>query len=113
MTENEYYNAMSSFADLPADKVKDVWFECFSYILEKFKVGFTKEAIKSLFHKFTMNNWKALHRENSPDYADSSNEDIRRAFAGEAHYISDRVSYDRLFRVHWLYLRGYVDGDGK
>lgn len=110
MTESQYYDTMSNFkSSMTFDKVHKKWFKCFSYILKRFNVGYTSATIKDLFYGFSMQNWELLHLNNSI-YSNKSDTEILDAFAGECQYISDRTSYDRLFRTHWLFLMAY-DGE--
>lgn len=54
-----------------------------------------------------MKNWKALHKENT-DYKDASKAEMVEAFKGDICYISDRLSYDRVFRSHWLFRNAFA-----
>lgn len=107
MTEKEYYKTMGKFDPrMDFETIHKNWFECFSYILKSFKVGFNSKAIKSMFYHFDMANWKALHKENT-EYKDCDKQKLIKKFCGECWYISDRASYDRLFRTHWLFIRAF------
>jgi hypothetical protein len=55
-----------------------------------------------------MVNWDDLDKENSI-YKQDSKEQLIEKFCYECVYICDRVSYDRLFRTHWLFLRAFED----
>ena len=108
MTESEYYKAMSSFdSKMPPEEVAALWRRCFAYILRSYKLGFTEKAIERLFEDFEMCNWPALHRDKCLETKDMSTMELRGWFASECHYISDRASFDRLFRTHWLYNIAY------
>jgi hypothetical protein len=108
MTKNQYYKIMSNFdKDMSFEELHEKWFKCFDYILRLFKVGFNKKSIKSLFYDFDMENWKAMHKENSVEYKDHTKEQLIDEFCGECDYISDRTSYDRLFRTHWLFRQAF------
>lgn len=107
ISDDEYYDIMCNFKSLTDFKdIHDKWFSCFHYILTRW--GFNKRSIKSLFDNFVMLNWKDLHQENT-EFKDLSKELLYNSFAGECWYISDRMSYDRLFRTHWLFLRAFHD----
>src|SRR3989344_6026350 len=82
------------------------WFKCFDYILRSFKSGHNAKTIKSLFYDFDMDNWTALHKENT-EYKNNTKEGLIKNFCGECGYISDRTSYDRLFRTHWLFRQAF------
>ena len=51
--------------------------------------------------------FKALVKENSVEFKEFSNKQLIEAFCGECGYIYDRVSYDRLFRTHWLFIHAF------
>ena len=82
------------------------WYLCFEYMLKSFKAGFTSKAIKSLFYNFDMENWQALWLQ-STRYKDNTKPELIEFFAGECFYISDRYSYDRIFRAHWLFRKAF------
>jgi hypothetical protein len=107
MTKKQYYEIMCNMDTKRSFKVlHENWFRCFEYILKSFKVGFTKKVIHSLFYNWTMENWTAMHQEET-EYKGYTKKKLIGAFCGECCYISDRVSYDRLFRTHWLFLRSF------
>lgn len=103
ITEEEYYELMGNMDSLKTfKKLHEAWYKCFNHILNSFNVGFTEKAIRSLYFDFDMSNWKAMWKENS-EYKDCTYEELLKVFKGECSYISDRVSYDRLFRTHWIF----------
>lgn len=67
---------------------------------------FKKKSINSLFYDFDMSNWEALHKENT-EYKNYTKSELIESFASECSYISDRASYDRLFRTHWLFRNAF------
>lgn len=107
MKKQDYYNLMCNF-DSKSDfeKLHKEWFQCFDYIMRVFKVGHNSKTIKSLFYNFDMDNWTALHKEKT-EYKDYTREKLIKSFCSECSYISDRVSYDRLFRTHWLFRQAF------
>ncbi len=109
MKENEYYKLMENFnEDMSFDEIHDKWYKCFYYILRSFKVGHNKSTIKSLFYDFDMENWNSMHRENT-EYKNYTKLELLDDFCGECDYISDRTSYDRLFRTHWLFKQSFSE----
>jgi hypothetical protein len=113
LDEQTYYKYMSSFSTKLSFRVIHYrWHECFTYILRSLKVGYTQRVIDSLFYGWEMSNWKAMWKENS-EYAFSDAADIRESFCDECHYVCDRASYDRLFRTHWLFRKGWKAGFAK
>lgn len=107
MKEKEYYklmNRMDSKTDFKT--IHKNWFKCFDYILRSFREGHNERTIKSLFYNFQMDNWTAMHIENT-EYKNHTKAQLINSFCGECCYISDRASYDRLFRTHWLFRRAF------
>lgn len=110
LSEKRYYEIMCNFDETIAlnnfDKIHEDWFNCFARICRKLEPKILPSTIRALFYNFDMGNWTALHKENT-EYAKSSIEDLKNSFAGETDYISDRISWDRLFRTHWLFRQVY------
>lgn len=106
MTEKEYYEIMCEtiYKYKSFKKVHELWYKCFIYGMGKLKIS--KSAANNLFYNFLMNNWTALHKEKT-EYKDYSTSQLLESFKGECHYISDRLSFDRIFRAHWLFLQVY------
>ena len=104
MTRAEYYSTMCGGMGDTFEEILPNWRLCFSYFL--LPKGFEEPAIKDLFFEFEMDNWKALHKENTR-YAGYSKEELIESFKAECSYISDRMSYDRLFRAHWLFRQAF------
>lgn len=103
--EEEYYHAMANFTvDMSFGTMYQKWYQCFAYILRSYKLGYTPQAIDHLFHQFQMENWHL-----SSEHRGKSKEDLLKHFCLEALYISDRTSYDRLFRTHWFFINAYHD----
>ena len=88
------------------NELKFLWFACFSYVLRDFNSGFNFQSSFSLFWYFDMENWAALHKENT-EYVDYSQKRLKNSFLNEINYCSDRMSFDRLFRCHWLFKNVY------
>lgn len=88
------------------DKIYNKWKLCFAYVLRSYKCGYNKHSINHIFNRFNMENWKAMHKENT-EYANYSKEQLIDAFNKECDYICDRTSYDRLFRCHWLFKQAF------
>jgi len=107
MTKDEYYELMCNMKpELGFEALHYRWHKCFTHILRGFKVGYNQKIIDSLFYDFDMENWKDLHKENT-EYSSATPYELADAFRGECGYICDRVSYDRLFRTHWLFKRAF------
>jgi hypothetical protein len=107
ITEEKYYQLMGSMRKYKSfQKLHQNWYLCFEYILRSFKCNFSKKSINSLFYDFDMSNWEALHKENT-EYKNYTKSELIESFASECSYISDRASYDRLFRTHWLFRNAF------
>lgn len=107
MQKDDYYKLICSLD--PKSNFKTMhkkWFQCFDYVLRSFKAGHNAKTIKSLFYDFDMDNWEALHKENT-QYKNYSKKKLIETFCVECNYISDRTSYDRLFRCHWLFKEAF------
>ena len=106
-SEEKYYDYMCHMGKPSRFQgVLEYWEYCFSYSLKKMKSGFNNKSIKCLFEDFDMENWTALHIENT-EYAGKSKDKLVSEFIGECHYIADRMSLDRLFRCHWLFKQAF------
>lgn len=104
MNRQELYDLMciDIKKDTSFDVLHEKWFLCFSEVLKLFNKGFNEDSIKALFYEFDMANWKALHLENT-EYKTKTKKELLDSFLRECYYISDRLSFDRLFRTHWLF----------
>jgi len=102
MTEEKFYKIIGKGKTFK--KIHKNWYKCFRHFLLKY--GHTEESVKSLFYDFEMSNWKALHKENTV-YKDCTKESLIISFKGGCTYIRDRMSYDRLFRTHWLFRQAF------
>jgi len=93
-------NTMSKYKLEDFDQIHKYWFKTFNFILKNW--GFNKKARHELFYWWDMDNWKAMHLDKS-EYKKCSKEKLFDHFLGDTNYCSDRMSYDRLFRCHWLF----------
>lgn len=106
MKKDKYYEIMSTMHEhTDFEILHPLWKKCFEYILKSFKCKFTKQAINSLFYDFNMENWHLT----SPEHITGTKIELICNFVWECSYISDRTSYDRLFRTHWFFLRAFYD----
>ncbi len=107
--DNKWFKVMNSMEDVGGDfeSILALWEKCFCAYL-KSTIGLSKKGGKKLFRDFRMENWKALHLENT-DYANETKAELIESFQCECIYISDRMSFDRLFRCHWLFNRAFED----
>lgn len=110
MTENRFYKIAENLKpEMPFDELHSKWLECFKYMLKSFNVGYTDKLCEHLFYNFDMENSKMFWKEHNPEYKDCTKEQLIDKFCGDLSYISDRYSYDRIFRVHWLFLWAFRD----
>lgn len=110
ISKKKYYETMASFSWKDGFGVNHKkWFECFEYSLRNLDKGFTKALAKTLFYRFEMSNAAMFHIENHPAYAPLKDQPKKlfEEFADDVHYCSDRMCFDRLFRLHWLFLQTY------
>ncbi len=105
MKTKMYYKLMSNIGDT-FEEINKNWFKCFLYSFKKFEKSFTEEAVRTIYYDFEMSNWKAIHKEGTI-YANYDEKELLEAFKAELRYISDRPSYDRLFRAHWLFRHSF------
>ena len=88
------------------DEVRVIWEEFF---FRAFKMmGMNKKSIKVLWEDFEMSNWKAMWFEGS-EFENYTYRELFETFVGEAHYICDRLSIDRIFRTHWLFKEAFYN----
>lgn len=105
MTQTQFYELAENLtSDMSFEELHLKWLKCFKYMLKSFKVGYTDKICEHLFYNFEMQNSKMFWKENNPEYKDCTMEELIQKFCGDLSYISDRYSYDRIFRVHWLFL---------
>jgi hypothetical protein len=88
-------------------EIKKIWKEFFDITLKDIGIK-SQKSIDILFWEWDMCNWKAMHKENS-EYKDNSRKEMYDSFSGEASYIADRISLDRVFRTHWLFRQIFND----
>ena len=107
LTEEEYYHLMCGMdPKAPFEENHRRWLWCFAWILRHYKVGYRWQTIQSLFYNFEMDNWLAMHQDET-EYKGFTKLKLLKEFAGDCSYICDRASYDRLLRAHWLFRKAY------
>lgn len=93
---------LSSFEEIYA-----LWYEFFEKSMRAMGIR-SRQASKLLFEEWEMENWKNMHLENSV-YAEYNRDRLYQSFSGDVNYISDRISFDRLFRAHWFFRQVFMD----
>ena len=107
MKKDDYYDLMCKMdSEMEFDELHYKWHQCFTHFLKSLRLGYNQKIIDSLFYDFDMENWKDLHKENT-EYSETTSQELVEEFTGECHYICDRMSYDRLFRTHWLFKQAF------
>jgi len=101
---DKFIKGLSNSTDF--NQTMNIWFWFFKYTLKR--DGFNNKSIKELFYHWEMANWKAMHQENT-EYKGKTKEELFDFFVGDAAYCSDRMSYDRLFRCHWLFRQTFKE----
>ena len=99
---DDFYDKMGNIHCNDFDSSMAMWYWCFSKMLTSLCPSHTGSTARSLFWDWDMENWKAMWMEGS-EYEKSSREELINSFKCECNYISDRFSYDRVFRTHWLW----------
>jgi len=89
------------------EEIDKLWYEYFSFTIRELGVN-TKKAIDALYYDWDMDNWEAMHFSKS-EYKSYNRDEVYTAFYGDADYISDRISFDRLFRIHWFFKKCFHD----
>lgn len=113
INEDVYYDIMckqfyNNIQSMEFEEIHEKWLSCFAYILRSFDVQFSYKSISSLFYDFDMDNWAELRKKNSK-YKNCAKQELIDAFGEECNYISDRYSYDRLFRTHWFFRKAFEE----
>ena len=103
MTDKKYYNLVNEFYKLEDQKeIIDKYPKMFDAIcIRCFKLP--KRIRKSLFHGLVQGNWEHLwetEKENKTTIPE-----LCRDLKWEVFYCSDRMSWDRLCRIHWYWQR--------
>ena len=97
----EWYNSINELNTKNGfEELHKAWFSIFECYCKLWH--FNDAAIKVLFYNFQMDNWKAMHKENT-EYKDYSDDELLNSFIKDVEYSSDRMSFDRLFRNHWKF----------
>lgn len=81
------------------------WYKYFTYILYHF--DFDVERAHDLFVGFEMSNSKMFWKSNHVDYKGYEFYELYNSFISELEESNDKMSFDKLFRAHWLYLKAY------
>lgn len=110
MTNKQFYKIVENLKpEMSFEEIHSKWLTCFKYMLKSFKVGYTDKICEHLFYNFDMENGKMFWKEHNPEYKDCTKEQLIDKFCRDLSYISDRYSYDRIFRVHWLFRWAFRD----
>lgn len=111
MNKKEYYNIVCGglhniHQEGTFNELYKAWRKAFCYVLKR-QSGMSKKSAKHLFKYFEMQNSKMFWKDNNPEYSNHTQEELEQSFLSDVSYCSDRMSYDRLFRCHWLFLRAF------
>lgn len=88
-------------------EIKKIWKEFFDITIRDIGIK-EQKAIDILFWEWDMCNWEVMHKDNT-EYKNHTRKEMYDSFSGEASYISDRISLDRIFRTHWLFRQVFYD----
>lgn len=108
--ENTYYDWMIELiCDLTKDdfeKVEGLWKRCYYYVWrgywKKSETEISDDMIWEIYNNFEMSNFSILHKENT-EYVNHNKTKMFMEFCGELRYCSNKMSFDRLFRIQWLF----------
>lgn len=103
MTCKKYYKLINKFAQLQdQQEILDKYPEIFNAIcIYCFKLP--KRIRKSLFDDLTQGNWEHLHETETEKKEPIS--ELCKTLQWEVFYCSDKMSLDRLCRIHWCWQR--------
>ncbi len=85
--------------DLANDELTNRWKSAFFLIAKR--MGFNKEGRRYLWEQLAEGNWEHLHQTKEENMW--SRAKWLDNFASDLWYCSDRMSFDRLTRLHWQY----------
>lgn len=102
--EVKYYDMCSNISDniKDAKQIEKDWKWIFIHIITEMLPSLTEEDAEVMFNKYEMCNFKPWNKDNT-EYAHLSKEEMLKEFKDDLYYCSDRMTFDRLFRCHWLY----------
>jgi hypothetical protein len=95
---NELQKVKNTFV---TNYIKQLWYEYWCISLTNLGIK-DQVAIDALWNNWDMCNWDIMHIENT-QYKEYTKQELYDAFVADADYIYDRISFDRLFRTHWLF----------
>ena len=96
-TEDIFEKIQNSIREGKSKKI--LWKKHFLYFL--LSEGFSVNSIRSLYRWNIGENWRELKVDDHEVYFSGN------PFDCDFHYILDRTTYDRLFRVHFKYCQTY------
>ena len=104
MKDEEYKRSMDlcgyiSKGDVTYQGVTDRWHHAFNCIAKY--LGFSKKSRVFLWVQLAYGNWEHFHL--TDEEKNLSADEWLEKFRNEVFYCSDRWSFDRLTRVHWIY----------
>ena len=102
MRDNKYYAKINAFNKLETSKeVINQYPDIFRIIVKhNFKVK--RSEIERMLETMCYGNWKRLW-ETDDETKLKTLDDYCEELKGELFYCSDRMSWDRLMRIHWIY----------
>lgn len=99
--KSKYYKKIDEFCNLHYNDAIKKYPEIFELIVKKnFKVQ--KSERKRMFEDLCAGNWKRLW-ETDDEKVLKTICDYTEQLQGEIFYCADRMSWDRLIRIHWIY----------
>ena len=98
-----YYNLINKFADLETPEETIAMYPEVFRAMCTYNFKLKKQTIDDMFESLAYGNWKHLWETDEEKKA--TIEELCRELRWEVFYISDRMSWDRLIRTHWIWQR--------
>ena len=102
MRDKKYYDIINSFNKLETQEEILREYPILFDIIVKHNFKIKKCERKRMFETLCYGNWKRLW-ETEDETSLKTVKDYCEELQGEIFYCSDRMSWDRLIRIHWIY----------
>lgn len=104
MTRRKYYKLINDFMNMKDqdEEIIKTYPKVFNTIC-KYNFKLSQRVIKSLFDGLSYGNWERLHETEAE--MTMTIPELCNSLRWEVFYCSDRMSWDRLCRIHWIWQR--------
>lgn len=103
MTDKKYYHLVNKFSHLETEEETIAMYPKMFKVLCKRNFRLNKRLIKDLFQNLGYGNWEHLWETDCEKL--ESVAEMCEMLRWEVWYCSDRMSWDRLLRTHWIWQR--------